>query len=76
MEVTIFLSKKEEEIHEKFYLREQDDLLLEVAVSVASHSSGVRIIIEPSGSALEGSSSDQRLVTVYMIQNLIYLGLD
>ena len=75
VELTILLSgtKTSETIYETYYLREQDDLLLQVAVSVDSMPDGVRIIIQPTGEALEKSSSDERLVNYITEQTVILL---
>ena len=59
--MTIFMTEDDEEIHETFYLREKIDSLLQVAVSVTSSDEGMRILLEPSGPALDMNSSDQRL---------------
>ncbi|KAL5268166.1 hypothetical protein ACHWQZ_G002131 [Mnemiopsis leidyi] len=59
-EMTIFMTEDDEEIHETFYLREKIDSLLQVAVSVTSSDEGMRILLEPSGPALDMNSSDQR----------------
>jgi hypothetical protein len=48
------------EIDETFYLREQEDMLLQVDVTVTSNSSGVRVLLQPSGDALDSDSSDER----------------
>ena len=60
-EITIFMSEEDGEIHETYYLREGDDSLLQIAVRVTSNAEGMRILLEPSGPALDiDSSFDQR----------------
>ena len=54
------MSKEDGEIHETYYLRDEHDSLLQIAVRVTSNAEGMRILLEPSGSALDIDSSDQR----------------